>query len=320
MACSIPFIPSIPLSTACHADVGISATGQRVPSLNLQVKISLPIKELLQALSQLSEPSQVSVPPVPSTGGSCGSSQAQTHQGSKVPAVPAVSPSPCFSVSNVSKISRVSSLTQPVASVTPVTPVTSVPSKAPFGVSGSWELSETPGSCSVRVSNLLKRTTSQHLQQAFGDVDVGPVLDCRVEKGSACLTFGSHEDARKAVDRYHGGLLEITEIDGSDGTGDGETRDAAEVASLWPNTASMECLQDHLGPLSKCSFRGGDGWVTLFVSSRAQQLKREGGRGAIGFKGSFISVCLDSASGASGAPGALSHEHISFLKGIPVDL
>lgn len=283
--------------------------GHPVPSVNLQVKISIPIKELLQALSQIS-------PTVP-LGGS-GSSQ----DSKVVPAVPAVSPIPVIpNVSNDSNISRVSSLTQR-ASLTQRTSVTSVTSKPPFGVSdvsGSWE-SEMRRS--VRVSNFLKRMSSQHLKQTFGH-HVGPVFECSVEKGGAYrLTFGSEEHARKAVEKYHGGLLEITnktvKTDGTgatDGTGDFDFE-----ISLWPNSATIECLQDHVGPLSKCSLRGGEGWVTLFVSSRAQQLKHERGQSSIDFKATFISVChIDHIDHIDGA-GDLSHEYISFLQGLPVDL
>lgn len=309
MACAIRSNPSIPLSAACQADVGISAVGQPVPSVNLQVKISIPIKELLQALSQIS-------PTVPMGGsGSSGSS----HQDSKVvPAVPAVSPVPVVpKVSNDSNISRVSSLTQR----TSVTAVTSVTSKPPFGVSdvsGSWE-SEMRRS--VRVSNLLKRMSSQHLKQTFGH-HVGPVCECSVEQeGAYRLTFSSEEHARKAVEKYHGGLLEITnktaKTDGTGPKGDGRGGDFDFEISLWPNSATIECLQDHVGPLSKCSLRGGEGWLTLFVSSRAQQLKHERGQSSIAFKATFISVChMDHIDGA----GDISHEYISFLQGLPVDL
>ena len=45
--------------------------------------------------------------------------------------------------------------------------------------------------------------------------------------------------------------------------------------TLHSKTSVMDYLEQRAGPLSECHLRSGDGWVTLFKASLAEQLKKE---------------------------------------------
>jgi len=257
---------SIPIWAQCHGGVGFPEKGPAngSPCVNLQVNISIPIKDLLQALTI--------------TSGS----------GSKAPAQAA----PTKHKMEARTVAPVGMLAT-VPAKPKMTPVTGdwedVPSRSSSGRSGH----SSEGSYLVRVSNIPRALAASHIKSSF-EQHVGPVLECAVDQGVASLYFASEALATKAVADYDGGIIELAVTECTDMRGDfGANEEQIEV-SLKDNSCCQSYLEDHMGPLSRCSMRRGRGWITIFRSEIGPQLKRDkiDGRNSTqkGFKACFISV------------------------------
>ncbi|CAJ1417960.1 unnamed protein product [Effrenium voratum] len=138
----------------------------------------------------------------------------------------------------------------------------------------------------VKVSNLVKRLKSQDVQSIF-ERHVGPVAHCSLVEDSASITFLNSEHASTAVEKYDGGVLEVStdkSLSGSD------------AILLFPKDGSFRrTVEDRLGPLTQCHLRRGEGWMTLFRGAITKQLKREEALNQIDFKGTVITVALDTS-------------------------
>lgn len=96
------------------------------------------------------------------------------------------------------------------------------------------------------------------------------------------MAFSSLEHANEAVTKYNGGVIEIT---GGTFTGN---KEESELIALFPSHKSITCMEDRLGPLSKCGMVRGEGWVTLFRNAMASDLKKR--QCTVDWKGSFITL------------------------------
>lgn len=279
---------SIPIWAQCNGGIGFAEMGaaKGSPCVNLQVNISIPIKDLLQALTL--SISRVS-----------GSSMAWAAQ----PAPPTRTVAPVVPGEQRRALATVPA--QQAARAIPVAGVwEDVPSRSSTDGSGdcsgqssqrdgpSGDLSS-EGSYLVRVSNIPRALAPSQLKRSF-EQNVGPVLECAIDQGVASLYFASEAHAMKAVADYDGGIIELaaTECTGIDDDF-GASKEQIEV-SLKDNSCCQSYLEDHMGPLSRCSVRRGRGWITIFRSGLGPQLKRDkiDGRSSTqkGFKACFISV------------------------------
>ncbi|CAK9036754.1 RRM domain-containing protein [Durusdinium trenchii] len=267
---------SIPIVTSCSG-LEISKKGllgEEVPSINLSLSIGIPVKELIAALGGFHLPP--SPPPPPDQIPDC-----FANKGSASSAKPSSDPS------------------------------SSAPSFPP-SVRG-WEaipaapvIQPLSGSSRVKVSNILKRLKPDEVQSLFEE-HVGPVLQCSIVEDTARIIFDSAESARKAVEEYDGGLLEVCSKKIYE-----ETSNPSSL-SLHPKRQSSSWVEERVGPLSKCYLRRGEGWMTVFRAAITKQLKKEDALSQIDFKGSIIEVCYDTSSEFTQSPG-------HFVVGLPVEL
>ncbi|CAJ1395081.1 unnamed protein product [Effrenium voratum] len=159
----------------------------------------------------------------------------------------------------------------------------------------------------VKVSNLVKRLKSQDVQSIF-ERHVGPVAHCSLVEDSASITFLNSEHASTAVEKYDGGVLEVStdkSLSGSD------------AILLFPKDGSFRrTVEDRLGPLTQCHLRRGEGWMTLFRGAITKQLKREEALNQIDFKGTVITVALDtSGSGEERRPKpVMAKRHLAGMR------
>ena len=190
----------------------------------------------------------------------------------------------------------------------PLSPVTPAERESgqPLVARGDWE--QLPGQSGVksherhvvRVSNIPRALGSQQIKQTF-ERHVGPVQQCAFDQqGVASLQFASEDHARQAVALYDGGILEIGDMD--------------QVVTMKDNSCCQSYLEDHMGPLSRCSMRRGKGWMTIFQSEIGRQLKKDKMDGKTctekGFKACFLSVYHGYWQSAINA----------FMEGSPIDL
>eukprot|EP00435_Cladocopium_sp_Y103_P011038 s1806_g2.t2 len=149
------------------------------------------------------------------------------------------------------------------------------------------------GSYLVRVSNFPRALAPSQIKSSF-EQKVGPVLECAIDQGVASLYFASEAHAAKAVADFDGGIIELAATESTGMDGDFGANEEQVDVSLKDNSCCQSYLEDHMGPLSRCSMRRGRGWITIFRSEMGQQLKRDkiDGRSSTqkGFKACFISV------------------------------
>ncbi|CAK9063402.1 unnamed protein product, partial [Durusdinium trenchii] len=107
---------------------------------------------------------------------------------------------------------------------------------------------------------------------------VGPVTECQVQNGRATVRFECEDLARKAIQSFDGGLVE-------------SVKDTGEFL-LYQRENLRSCLEEHVGPLTKCQLRKGDGWATVFTSETFSQLKKtqQNGGASVESKAYFINV------------------------------
>lgn len=240
---------TIPIIAACQAGIGLgpsnhsshSSREDAGPAMNLQVSISIPIKDLLEAFTLFGD--AVASPPVP-----------RKQVTLSPPSASASSPK------TVVPLRRQNGPLGPELG-TFGTPATweSVPIMGRVGPSSGRPSGPQPnlGRYLVHMSNLSKRISKYHgvqLQKLFTE-QVGPV-ECQMEKGSATMAFSTQEQADEAVNKYNGGILELTASKGK------EAASSAEAGSLalFPYSRSLTLVEDRLGPLSNCGLvRGRDG-------------------------------------------------------------
>ncbi|CAK9067737.1 RRM domain-containing protein, partial [Durusdinium trenchii] len=229
-----------------------------VPSLQMSLKLTLPVHELLQALTDATKAQiQAPVPVVPGL-----------VEPAPAPAVPGlVEPTPAPLVEPKSKSVP---LAEPKSKSVPLAEPKSAPLVDPIG---QWEKLE--DGCIVRVSNVMKRLNAEDLKGLFEEV-VGPVEKVQVQQSHALVTFAKEEDAQRLIERFDGAILELPERPGA-------------KARAWPLQQGIfaQCLEEHLGPLDLCQLLRGPGFVTIFQSAVKRQLKKDTGY-QIDFRGSFI--------------------------------
>ena len=283
--CSIPVI-----ATCSGVEIGPRMMGQsakeEIPSITLSLSIGIPVKELLAALSSFQQPP---APDVPDWKGSCGS------KAEAVVRLPEQTSKPIRGGQGgqASSPPRLSSKWE------------AVPQEVgPRVLLGGPDWSGFPPSLTrVKVSQLLKRVRPDELRQVFEE-HAGPVLDISVVEDSAILIFDSHENAKKAVDEYDGGILEAS-----------TNRETGPTSlTLHPRSSGSSWLEKWLGPLGRCHMRRGAGWITIFQATIAKQLKKDAGLNQVDFKGSFIGVSFDLPTDFSGIDG------LSFAGGSPFEL
>lgn len=138
---------------------------------------------------------------------------------------------------------------------------------------GNWEALGT----AVRISNLSKRMNAEQVKELFEE-HVGPVTECQVQNGRATVRFECEDLARKAIQSFDGGLVE-------------SVKDTGEFL-LYQRENLRSCLEEHVGPLTKCQLRKGDGWATVFTSETFSQLKKtqQNGGASVESKAYFINV------------------------------
>lgn len=143
-----------------------------VPCMNLQVSISIPIQDLLQTLVRL--------------GG---------QWPSQSPSFPS-QPGP---VSFSGRACSVDGLPVPTAGAWEKVPTPLARPGPPVQVADQHV---------VQVTRMPRGVSPAQIKQVF-EKQVGPVLDCSIEKGVASLYFSSGADAQRAVAFYDGGILEV---------------------------------------------------------------------------------------------------------------
>lgn len=98
-------------------------------------------------------------------------------------------------------------------------PVRATADGLPVPTAGAWEKVPTPlvtGPPSVQVADqhvvqvtrMPRGVSPAQIKQVF-EKQVGPVVDCSIEKGVASLHFSTGADAQRAVAFYDGGILEV---------------------------------------------------------------------------------------------------------------
>lgn len=226
--------------------------------MNLEVSISIPIKDLLEAFTLFGQNGSNAPPPA-------------------IPRKQVALSTPSASSSSPSIAMALRRQNGPVG-IVPTWEV--VPINTGTGPHGPGPM----GRYLVQVSNLSKRINKYgvQLQKLFTE-RVGPV-QCQMEKGSATMAFSTQEQADEAVDTYNGGILELTTASTA------STASDSKALELLPKSRSLSFLEDRLGPLSKCGLVRGEGWVTIFRNAMASELKNHRGEGAVEWKGSFIKV------------------------------
>ena len=292
---------SLPIWAQCSGGVGFAEMGaaKGSPYVNLQVNMSIPIKDLLQALTL-------------STSRVSGSFKAPSAQPAHPTKARTVAPVvPCEQQRTEARMLATVPSEQPKIQPRVLATVSVRQEARAIPVTGDWEefpsRSSTDGSSGqssgqfggissegylVRVSNIPSALAPSQIKSSFEQY-VGPVLECAIDQGVASIYFASESHATKAVADYDGGIIELAATECT-GMGDfGASEEQIEV-SLKDNSCCQSYLEDHMGPLSRCSMRRGRGWITIFRSEMGPQLKRDkiDGRSSTqkGFKACFISV------------------------------
>ena len=220
-------------------------------AINLCLNIGIPVKELLAALSSFQPPSS----PAPVDVPSCSFSVTKPRLGDKLPGR---TESLCRG--------RWEGVPEHVGprvvlggSVTTTTTTSSTAAIAPT-------IASTQPGLTVKVSNISRRVRPDELQEVF-EQHVGPIVGINVVEDTARLTFHSQESAKKAIDEYDGGILEVS-----------KNESLVPGLILHPRSSSSLLLEERLGPLSRCHLRRGEGWITIFQAAIRMQLKKESWR------------------------------------------
>ena len=232
---------SIPVVTACAGvEIGKKklAVGEEVPSINLSLNISIPVRELLAALSS-SPLAQTSTPPPPDQVPDCFVNKALAKQ---LPSAPSAS-------QNIPS-GRWEAMPTAMEAVPRSLPAAGAP-------------------CRVKVSNILKRLKAEEMQELFED-HVGPVLHCVITEDTARVLFESQQSAQKAVEIYDGGVLEVASSKRQEESGPSQSS-----LFLHPRSTDSSWVEERVGPLTKCYLRRGEGWVTIFRAAITKQLKKD---------------------------------------------
>jgi len=272
---------SIPVQTACSGveirskTLGKGVSEKAVPAITVSLSIDIPVEELLAALTyfqQAHPPQPDAVPNAFAEKATGGRKEVKQSQGYSAAAGPPGLAAPPPAMDDGGAVAKVGAMVPPP------------------GLTAQWEtLNAIPPSMRsmftrVKVYNLVKRLRYQDVQYAF-ERHVGPVAQCSLADDCASIAFVSPEHAQAAVERYDGGVLEVSTD---------KSIPAQDSLCLYPKDASFRrTLEDRLGPLSQCHLRRGGGWMTLFRGDATKQLKREEALNQIDFKGSVIAVSLD---------------------------
>lgn len=268
----------IPVITTCS---GVEIGPKKMPghsdkedvAINISLNIGIPVKELLAALSSF----QLPFSPAPGDVPNCSFSVTKPRLGDKLPGH---TESLCSGRWEV-----VPEHVGPHVVLGGVDATTSTTSTA---AALAPTLASRQLGLTVKVSNISRRVMPDELQQVF-EQQVGPVIDINVVEDTARLTFHSQESAKKAIDEYDGGILEVSKNEESLGPG----------LILHPRSSSSSLLEERLGPLNRCHLRRGGGWITIFQVAIIKQLKKEDGMNLVDYKGSFLEVCFDAPNDLS---------------------
>ena len=261
---------SIPVITTCSGvEIGPRMMGQsakeEIPSITLSLNIGIPVKELLAALSSFQQPGPPSPDDVPDCFLPDFSRKSQGSCGSKAVIRPPEQTSKPIRVGEGGQASSPPSLSSKWEAVPQhVGPRVLLGGTGWSGVPGGTGWSGVPGLTRVKVSNILKRVRPDELRQVFEE-HAWPVLDISVVEDTAIVIFDSQESAKKAVDKYDGGILEAS-----------KNRETGPTSlTLHPRSTGSSWLEEWLGPLGRCHMRRGAGWITIFQATIAKQLKKD---------------------------------------------
>eukprot|EP00438_Fugacium_kawagutii_P007157 Skav231632 [mRNA] locus=scaffold1135:112303:113452:+ [translate_table: standard] len=291
MRCSIPVITRCSgVEIGPQETPGQSTTGN-VPSINLSLSIGIPVKELLAALTSLemSAPTPADVP-------TCAllPKKEEALEGSSgyksPPALPTDGGRTWETIpQHVGPRVLLGGGADAASNAAPA---------GPSGVTSLVTSSQSSG-FSVRVSNISKRLKPNELQQVFEE-HVGPVIDVSILEDAARLTFASQKSAKKAIDEFDGGILEVSKHEEIDRIGPQMT--------LHPRSSTSSFLEECLGPLVMPIILSSTERVChknafkVFTMAQAFLCKsfgnplQEDGMNQIDYKGSFIEVCIDTSS------------------------
>ncbi|CAJ1427841.1 unnamed protein product [Effrenium voratum] len=154
-----------------------------------------------------------------------------------------------------------------------------------------WERLRPMSTSRVKVYNLMKSVKARDIKCTF-EKHVGPIEECVLTECVASIQFVSAEHARLAVDRFDGGILEM-----STDKHRGEEEVVTLSAMPWhADGASLRrMMETSLWPLKDSQLRRGDGWLTLFQISKAKEAKKSDQQEShqVDFKGSILSVQFD---------------------------
>ncbi|CAK9029322.1 RRM domain-containing protein, partial [Durusdinium trenchii] len=162
---------------------------------------------------------------------------------------------------------------------------------------GSWETVpalRNPSCRRVKVYNLMKSVRPRDVKSLF-EKYVGPIEgDCNVSDCVGTIHFVSAEHAQMAVEKYNGGILEM-----STERRKGEEEHITLTATPWGQDAAhlRGSIEELLWPLADSQLRRGDGWLTLFRVSKAKEAKRTEQQEShqVDYKGSILTVRLEEA-------------------------
>jgi len=144
----------------------------------------------------------------------------------------------------------------------------------------------------VKVYNLMKSVRPRDVKFIF-EKHVGPVEgDCSIQDCVSTVQFMNAEHAQLAIEKYNGGILEVS----SDKRKPEDEQISLQAAPWGADGPELQRrMQELLWPLEDSQLRRGDGWLTLFRVSKAKEAKRTEQQEShqVDFKGSILTVKLD---------------------------
>jgi len=256
---SLPIHVSCVKSQICSKDA--DPAGQSSPTISVGLNLDIPVNDLLSALlsyqQSLAPESNMPTP---------------KFKGMQKPLEP---PKP------------------PIVQEAPPPPVErAVEASAPGPGASTWEPCPPVMRRRVKVYNLMKSVRPRDVKFIF-EKHVGPVEgDCSIQDCVSTVQFMNAEHAQLAIEKYNGGILEVS----SDKRKPEDEQISLQAAPWGADGPELQRrMQELLWPLEDSQLRRGDGWLTLFRVSKAKEAKRTEQQEShqVDFKGSILTVKLD---------------------------
>eukprot|EP00434_Breviolum_minutum_P006619 symbB.v1.2.005843.t1/scaffold343.1/size224757/20 len=268
-----------PRSCFCRICSKDASSGQSSPTISVGLNLDIPVNDLLSALlsyqQSLAPESNMPTP---------------KFKGMQKPLEP---PKP------------------PIVQEAPPPVERAVEASAPGPGALTWEPCPPALRRRVKVYNLMKSVRPRDVKFIF-EKHVGPVEgDCSIQDCVSTVQFMNAEHAQLAIEKYNGGILEVSSdkrkpedeqisLQAAPWGADGPELQRRMQELLWPLEDSQlrqvetNATGNAVQPM--CGFaRRGDGWLTLFRVSKAKEAKRTEQQEShqVDFKGGILTVKLD---------------------------